>query len=243
MAPRDEPGLLIEDYAVVGDTQTMALIGSNGSLDWLCMPRFDSPAMFAALLGDEGNGRWQICPAGLAQGVVRRTTRRYREGTMVLETEWETDTGVVRLVDAMPPHDGHTDVVRRVEGVSGEVEMAMRWVIRFGYGEVVPWVRRITDTDGRPALLAVAGPDAVVLRGDVVPEPDHRGGDRAHHAHFTVRAGEFVDSTMVWFPPTRTSRTPTLRRRASRACRPSGPSGRVARPTTARTPRPCSARW
>jgi len=196
----DEPGLLIEDYAVVGDTQTMALVGSNGSLDWLCMPRFDSAAMFAALLGDEENGRWQICPRGLSEGVVRRTTRRYREATLVLETEWETATGVVRLIDAMPPRDGHIDIVRRIEGVSGHVEMAMRWVIRFGYGEVVPWVRRIDDTDGRPALLAIAGPDAVVLRGDILPEPDRRGGDLAHHASFTVRAGETVDSAMLWFP-------------------------------------------
>ena len=195
-----EPGLLIEDYAVVGDTHTMALVGSNGSIDWLCMPRFDSAAMFAGLLGSEENGRWQICPRGLADGAVLRTSRRYREGTLVLETEWETATGVVRLIDAMPPRSGHADITRRVEGVSGHVEMAMRWVIRFGYGEVVPWVRRIRDDGGRPALLAVAGPDAVVLRGDVLPAPDRRGGDRAHHAYFTVRAGEVVDNAMIWFP-------------------------------------------
>ncbi len=194
-----EPGLRIEDYAVVGDTHTMALIGRNGSIDWLCMPRFDADAMFAALLGDEDNGRWQICPRGLADGAVLSTTRRYREGTLVLETEWETATGVVRLVDAMPVRTGHADIVRRVEGVRGEVEMSMRWSIRFGYGRVVPWVRRTTDEDGHDVLLAVAGPDAVVLRGDVLPEPDRRG-EPSHHAHFTVRAGEVVDSAMVWFP-------------------------------------------
>lgn len=199
MAHLPEPGLRIEDYAVVGDTHTMALVGSNGSIDWLCMPRFDAQAMFAALLGDEGNGRWQICPRGLSDGVVLRTTRRYREGTLVLETEWETATGVVRLVDAMPPRNGHADIVRRVEGVRGEVEMAMRWVIRFGYGAVVPWVRREQAEDGTEVLLAVAGPDAVVLRGDVLPTADERG-DRAHHAYFTVREGQVVDSTMVWYP-------------------------------------------
>ncbi|MCW2615689.1 MAG: glucoamylase [Frankiales bacterium] len=200
MAHPREPGLRIEDYAVVGDTHTMALVGSNGSIDWLCMPRFDAAAMFAGLLGDEGNGRWQICPRGLADGVVLRTSRRYREGTLVLETEWETATGVVRLTDAMPPRNEHADIVRRVEGVRGEVEMAMRWVIRFGYGTVVPWVRRSTDDDGHEVLLAIAGPDAVVLRGDVLPHADHRGADRSHHAYFTVREGDVVDSAMVWFP-------------------------------------------
>jgi len=199
MSRPTEPGLRIEDYAVVGDTHSMALVGNNGSIDWLCMPRFDADAMFAALLGGEDSGRWQICPRGLADGAVVRTTRRYREGTLVLETEWETATGVVRLTDAMPPRNDHTDIVRRVEGVRGEVEMAVRWAIRFGYGSVVPWVRRITDADGREVLLAVAGPDAVVLRGDVLPYADDRG-DPSHHTHFTVRAGEVVDSAMIWFP-------------------------------------------
>ena len=199
MTRSHEPGLRIEDYAVVGDTHTMALIGCNGSIDWLCMPRFDADAMFAGLLGDERNGRWQICPRGLAEGAVLSTSRRYREGTLVLETEWETATGVVRLVDAMPPRSGHADIVRRIEGVRGEVEMAMRWAIRFGYGNVVPWVRRTTDEDGHDVLLAVAGPDAVVLRGDLLPTPDHRG-EPSHHTYFTVKQGEVVDSAMVWFP-------------------------------------------
>jgi len=199
MGRPEEPGQRIEDYAVVGDTHTMALIGLNGSIDWLCMPRFDADAMFAALLGDEDNGRWQICPRGLADGAVLSTTRRYREGTLVLETEWETATGVVRLIDAMPPRNSHVDIVRRVEGVRGEVEMAIRWAIRFGYGDVVPWVQHTTDFDGHEVLLAVAGPDAVVLRGDVLPSRDDRG-DSCHHAYFTVRAGEVVDTAMVWFP-------------------------------------------
>ena len=195
-----EPGLLIEDHAVVGDTHTMALVGTDGSVDWLCLPRFDSGACFAALLGDEDNGRWQVCPRGLSEGVVLRTTQRYRGASLVLETEFETATGVVRVVDAMPVRNGHADLVRRVEGVRGEVEMAMRWVMRFGYGAATPWVRRTTDTDGRPALLAVAGPDAVVLRGDVLPEADKRSTDKAHHAYFVVREGETVDLSLMWYP-------------------------------------------
>ncbi|MBK5305779.1 MAG: glycoside hydrolase family 15 protein [Frankiaceae bacterium] len=194
-----ERRLLIEDYAVVGDTATMALIGSDGSVDWLCLPRFDSEACFAKLLGDEDNGRWQVCPRHWSEGVVRRTSRRYLPGTLVLETEWETDTGVVRMTDAMPPRDRHADLIRRIECVEGEVEMAMRWVVRFAYGAAVPWVRRITDEDGIKGVLAVAGPDALVLRGDVLPEPDRRGQDRAHHTHFTVKAGETVDLSMTWF--------------------------------------------
>ncbi len=195
-----DTGLRIEDYAVVGDKHTMALVGINGSVDWLCLPRFDSDACFTALLGDEDNGRWQVCPRGYADGVVKRTTRRYRPGTLVLETEWETDTGVVRLVDAMPTENQHTDFVRQVIGVEGEVEMAMRWVIRFGYGSVMPWVRRLVDDDGFDALLAIAGPDAVVLRGDVLPRADRRSEDKAHHAYFTVKAGEQVDLSLMWFP-------------------------------------------
>ncbi|MCU1591096.1 MAG: glucoamylase [Frankiales bacterium] len=199
MTREPELGQLIEDYAVVGDTATMALIGLDGSIDWLCLPRFDSEACFAKLLGDEDNGRWQVCPRNWSKGAVRRTSRRYLPGTLVLETEWETETGTVRLTDAMPPRDSHADIIRRIEGIDGEVEMAMRWVVRFSYGSAVPWVRRVSDDDGREGVLAVAGPDAVVLRGDVLPEPDHRGIDRAHHVYFTVRAGETVDLSMTWF--------------------------------------------
>ncbi|MDP3714725.1 MAG: glycoside hydrolase family 15 protein [Mycobacteriales bacterium] len=200
MTRAPEPGLLIEDYAVVGDTHTMALIGRNGSVDWLCLPAFDSAAAFASLLGDEQNGRWQVCPAGLADGAVLETTRRYRGDSLVLETEWRTATGLVRLTDAMPPRDASADLIRRVECLEGEVQMAMRWVIRFAYGGATPWVRRITDAHGRPALWAVAGPDAVLLRGDVLPEADHRGVDRAHHARFTVAEGDVLDWSLVWAP-------------------------------------------
>jgi glucoamylase len=200
MTREPERVLLIEDYAVVGDTSTMALVGRDGSIDWLCLPRFDSDACFAKLLGDEENGRWQICPRHWSKGTVLRTSRRYLPGTLVLETTWETATGTVRLIDAMPPRDGHADILRRIEGVEGEVEMAMRLVIRFAYGSAIPWVRQMSDDDGKPTLLAVAGPDAVVLRGDVLPKADRRDDSRAHHSHFTVKAGETVDLTMSWFP-------------------------------------------
>ena len=193
-----EPGLRIEDHAVIGDTYTMALVANDGSIDWLCLPRFDSAACFASLLGDEDNGRWQVCPRGLAEGAVIKTTRRYRDGTLVLETEWETAAGVVRLVDAMPPRDGHADVVRRVEGVRGEVEMAMRFTVRFGYGKDIPWVHRIRDGEGREGLLAVTGPDAVLLRGDLLPQTDE-SQDRSHHAYFVVKEGETVDFTLSWY--------------------------------------------
>jgi glucoamylase len=197
---RQERGLLIEDYAVIGDTSTMALVGRDGSIDWLCLPRFDSEACFAKLLGDEDNGRWQVCPRHWSEGVVVSMTRRYLPGTLILETTWETSGGSVRITDAMPPRDGHADVIRRVEGLSGEVEMAMRYVVRFAYGSAVPWVRRITDDDGIEGVLAVAGPDALFLRGDILPEPDRSGEKRAHHTYFTVQAGETVDLSMSWFP-------------------------------------------
>ncbi len=214
-----EPRLLIEDHAVIGDTHTMALVARDGSIDWLCLPRFDAAACFASLLGDERNGRWQVCPRGLAEGAVLRTSRRYLDGTMVLETEWETATGVVRLTDAMPPRNGHADVLRRVEGVCGEVEMALRFTVRFAYGTAVPWVRRTVDGEGDPVLQAIAGPDAIVLRGDLLPEVDRSSHPRldrqdghddhadpgdhaqhAHHAHFTVKAGETVDFSLMWYP-------------------------------------------
>ena len=114
--------LLIEDYAMIGDTESAALVGKNGSIDWLCAPRFDSPAFFAALLGTEDNGHWQIAPVG----EVRRVERRYRRDTAILETDFETDDGVVRLVDCMPQREGHLNLVRVVEGVRGRVAMQMR---------------------------------------------------------------------------------------------------------------------
>ena len=179
--------LRIEDYALIGDTQTAGLVGRDGSVDWLCMPRFDSAACFAALLGDESNGRWLIAP----QGEVRRSTRAYRPGTLVLETELETDEGSVRLVDLMPPRDVTPDMVRVVEGVSGRVPMRMQLTIRFDYGRVVPWVRHFDDS-----LLAVAGPDALSLHSPVRT----RGEDLTTVAEFTVGPGDRVPFLLGWHP-------------------------------------------
>src|ERR671922_1069268 len=128
----------IEDYALIGDTHTAGLVSREGSIDWLCLPRFDPPACFAALLGDESNGRWLRAPAG----PVREVRRRYQGDTLVLETEHRTDDGVVRVVDCMPPRQQDPDVARVVEGVSGRVRMRMELIIRFDYGSIVPWVRR-----------------------------------------------------------------------------------------------------
>src|ERR671926_1932561 len=147
--------LPIEEYAIIADTQTAALVGRNGSIDWLCVPRFDSGAIFAALLGDEENGHWTIAPAG----EVTATRRRYRGDTLVLETEFDTAEGTARLIDFMPPRGQAPDLVRIVEGVRGRVPMTMQLRARFDYGHVIPWVYR-EDGD----LVAVAGPDAVWLR-------------------------------------------------------------------------------
>ena len=175
----------IEDYALIGDTHTAALVSRQGSIDWLCLPRFDSPACFAALLGDRSNGRWLLAPAG----PVREVRRRYQGDTLVLETEYRTDDGVVRVVDCMPPRQWDPDVARIVEGVRGRVPMRMELTIRFDYGSIVPWVRHI---DG--ALHAVAGPDSVWLR---TPVPV-RGENWTSLADFTVAEGERVPFMLTW---------------------------------------------
>jgi GH15 family glucan-1,4-alpha-glucosidase len=177
----------IEDYALVGDLQTAALVARDGSIDWACFPRFDSGACFAALLGDERHGRWLISPAG----PVRRTNRRYRKGTLVLETEFETEEGTVQIVDFMPPRGDYPDIVRIVEGRTGRVPMRMRLVIRFDYGSIVPWVRR-----RHAGLTAIAGPDALVLR---TPVPT-RGEDLTTVAEFEVEAGDAIPFVLTWHP-------------------------------------------
>jgi GH15 family glucan-1,4-alpha-glucosidase len=179
--------LPIEDYAIVADTQTCALVGRNGSIDWLCVPRFDSGAIFAALLGDADNGHWTIRPAG----EVTAVRRRYRDDTLVLETEFDTAAGTVRLIDFMPPRGEAPNVIRVVEGVRGSVEMSMELRLRFDYGRVVPWVYREQD-----ALVAVAGPDAVWLRTAV---PTH-GENMSTRADFTVTTGERVPLVLTWRP-------------------------------------------
>ena len=177
----------IEDYGLIGDTQAASLVGRDGSIDWLCLPRFDSGACFAALLGTDRHGRWRLAPA--AGGLS--TSRRYRGDTLVLETTFETPEGCVRVVDFMPPRGRNPDVVRLVEGVSGRVPVAMSLAIRFDYGRSVPWVRRI---DGR--LTAVAGPDALVLD---TPVPTH-GEDLHTVASFDVAAGDVVPFVLTWYP-------------------------------------------
>jgi GH15 family glucan-1,4-alpha-glucosidase len=177
--------LAIEDYAVIGDTQTAALVGRTGSIDWLCLPRFDSGAIFASILGDENNGQWVIRPAS----PVRAVRRRYRGESMVLETEFDTDEGTVRLIDFMPPRGEAADVVRIVEGVRGRVPMRMDLRLRFDYGHVLPWVRRL-DAD----LVAVAGPDSVCLRTPV----DVRGENLASVADFSVGAGFHAPFVLTW---------------------------------------------
>ncbi|HET8787634.1 MAG TPA: glycoside hydrolase family 15 protein, partial [Actinomycetes bacterium] len=175
----------IEDYALIGDTHTAGLVSREGSIDWLCLPRFDSPACFAALLGERSNGRWLLAPAG----PVREVRRRYEGDTLVLETEHHTDDGVVRVVDFMPPRQWDPDVARVVEGVRGRVPMRMELTIRFDYGSIVPWVRNV---DG--ALHAVAGPDSVWLR---TPVPV-RGENWTTLADFTVAEGERVPFMLTW---------------------------------------------
>ena len=169
--------LPIEDYALIGDCHTAALVGRDGSIDWLCLPRFDSGACFAALLGEPEHGRWLIAPAAAAHGV----RRKYRDGTLILETEFETNEGAVRIIDCMPLSNERWDVLRIVEGLSGRVAMRMELIIRFDYGFIVPWVRRSGDT-----LLATAGPDTLELHTDVAVH----GENMKTMADFHVSKGE-----------------------------------------------------
>ena len=185
--------LPIEDYALLGDTGTAALVGRDGSIDWLCLPRFDSPACFAALLGSPDNGRWLLGPVGPS-----RTTRRYLGDSFVLETTHETPTGVVRVTDFMPVGDGRADLLRRIEGVSGTVRIRHEWVVRFGYGKVRPWVSRRADIPKIGAgemISAIAGPDMLVLRGSRLPH----AVDGRHEDEFDVAAGERLAFSTTWF--------------------------------------------
>ncbi len=177
----------IEDYALLGDTQTIALVGRTGSVDWLCFPRFDSGACFAALLGTPEHGRWLIAP----RGELRRVERRYRDQTLVLETTMDCDDGSVRLIDFMPLRGRAPDLVRIVEGVRGRVPMQLELVIRYDYGSIVPWVRR---RDGR--LHAVAGPDGLVLATPIATQ----GRGRTTVAEFAVEPGDRVPFTLTWHP-------------------------------------------
>ncbi|MFJ1895776.1 MULTISPECIES: glycoside hydrolase family 15 protein [unclassified Streptomyces] len=180
---------LIEDYALIGDLQTAALVGKNGSVDWLCLPRFDSGACFAALLGDEDNGHWRIAP----QGADTCTRRAYAGESLVLETFWETRTGTVKVIDFMPQRDQEPDVMRIIEGVSGTVDMTSVLRLRFDFGSVVPWVRR---SEGH--RVAVAGPDSAWLRSE--PPVKTWGQQFSTCSSFTVSAGEQVAFVLTWHP-------------------------------------------
>ncbi|MDN4614244.1 glycoside hydrolase family 15 protein [Leifsonia sp. F6_8S_P_1B] len=177
----------IEDYALIGDLHTAAMVSVNGSVDWLCLPHFDSAACFAAMLDQDRAGRWRIAP----RGADRCTRRRYRGDTLILETEWETPDGGVRVTDFMPVRDRAADLVRTVEGLSGSVEMELDLLLRFDYGHVVPWV-----TSVERGIRAIAGPDAVLVTSDV----PLTGRDLRTVADFTVSAGERVSFVLTWFP-------------------------------------------
>jgi GH15 family glucan-1,4-alpha-glucosidase len=182
--------LPIEDYAMIGDCHTAALIGKNGSIDWLCLPRFDSASMFGALLGNENHGRWLLAP----KSDQATSTRHYEGTTFNLVTNWVTPHGEVEITELMPHGNRRADLIRRVRGVRGTVDMHQELRIRFGYADAMPWVRQVPEKKDH-AIVAIAGPDAVVVRGPKLSSADH-----AHVSDFTVKEGETVDLTMTWFP-------------------------------------------
>jgi GH15 family glucan-1,4-alpha-glucosidase len=176
----------IEDYALIGDLQTAALVSDGGSIDWCCLPRFDSGACFSAILGGPEHGRWMLAPVS-----TTGSTRRYRHDTLILETVLESEAGSVRLIDFMPPRGTAPDIVRIVEGLDGEVEMRSELIIRYDYGRILPWVRRVDH-----ARLAIAGPDGLCLR-TTAPV---RGEDMKTVSEFMLRPGERVPFVLTWFP-------------------------------------------
>ena len=185
----------IEEYAMIGDCHTAALISKQGSIDWLCLPHFDSPACFAALVGTSENGHWSITPTG----PVRSIRRRYREGTLILETEFDTENGSATLVDCMTPRDEMPVLLRSVVGTRGQVQMDLELVIRFDYGSVIPWVRR-TDH----GISAIAGPDMLRLRTDA----SLHGENFKTMATFTVVEGQKVSFDLTWYPSHRDEPSP-----------------------------------
>ncbi|MEU4464769.1 glycoside hydrolase family 15 protein [Streptomyces sp. NPDC024017] len=184
----------IEDYALLSDLEAAAMVGRDGAIDWLCLPRFDSPACLAALLGTENNGFWRIAP--VSGGSCTR--RAYRPDTLILDSEWQTATGTVRVTDFMPPRAGLPCLVRVIEGLSGSVTVRSELCLRFHQGRVVPWVRDVGD-----CTVAVAGPDAVWLGGDTPERVE--GGEEATIRYFTVPAGRRMALTLVWSPSHRPS--------------------------------------
>ncbi|CUR55723.1 putative trehalase [metagenome] len=186
----DQQSLPIEDYALLGDRHTAALVGTNGSVDWLCLPRFDSPACFAAILGTPDHGHWQLVP-----DEVYAVTRRYLGHSAALETTFTTASGELTILDVMPTVEDRADLVRVVTGVRGTVRLLHEWVVRMDYGEVRPWVSREGEGDDE-VITAVAGPDKLILRGPRLPVAvDHR-----HHDAFDVTAGEVLTFSTTWVP-------------------------------------------
>jgi Glucoamylase and related glycosyl hydrolases len=178
----------IEDYAVIGDCETAAIVSREGTIEWLCWPRFDSGACFAALIGDPDNGHWSLCPID----PDTRATRRYRDDTLILETTFETPDGAVLVTDFMPLHDERSNLVRTVVGLRGRVSMKTEIVLRFNYGAIVPWVHRLDD--GR--ICAIAGPDMITVRSDV----ELKGVGLTTVAEFSVAQGDRLSFVLTWGP-------------------------------------------
>ncbi|MDO5367645.1 glycoside hydrolase family 15 protein [Kocuria sp.] len=205
----------IEDYALLSNMRSGPLVSRTGSVDWWCAPRFDSPAMFASLLGGPDHGRWLLAPVCavdedsevvLDRGAVTAVERFYAENTFVLHTVWTTETGTVRVTDFMPL-TSRTALIRRVEGLTGEVEIFQDVRLRFNFGASVPWLSRFdvaeSDESGEHTegvLVGMAGPDAVVFRGEPLPEADEDRSKRRHAGTFTVAAGQTKDFSLTWFP-------------------------------------------
>ncbi|HEY0188939.1 MAG TPA: glycoside hydrolase family 15 protein [Cellulomonas sp.] len=193
--PTSDAPTPIGEYAVLGDGRTAALVSREGSVDWLCPPRFDAPACFAALLGEPRHGRWLLTVPDATE-----ISRRYLDDSFVLETTFVTPTGTAVLLDAMPLGDQRTDqrcdLARRITATEGAVTVRHEWVVRFGYGAIEPWVHRVTDPDGAAGIQAVAGPDSLLLRGDRLPAP----ADRTHTDVFTLAAGDAVELSLTWSP-------------------------------------------
>ena len=170
----------IEDYALIGDCETAALVGRDGSIDWLCWPRFDSGACFASLLGTPENGHWKLSPAI----EIKRVNRQYQKGTLILETEFETKQGAVTLTDFMPLREKHSHLIRLVRCTRGQVPMRMELTLRFDYGESIPWVTRESDD----SLRAIAGPNMVFLHTSA----QHHGDDHRTISEFTIAEGQTI---------------------------------------------------
>ena len=226
--------LPIEDYAAIGDGHTVALIGINGSLDWLCLPQFDSPACFAGLLGDDDNGHWLLGPAG-----EHTAERRYVGDTAVLETTYRTETGEVRVTDLMPTGERRADVVRRVEGVRGTVSVRHSWVVRFDYGRIRPWVHREESPASPPSSRSRA------RTSSSSPARGCPGRTTGHHEEtFDVHEGDRLDFTLTWVPsyrgmPEALDVDERLARHPARSSRP----GPTPASTTARGAARSSAAW